>query len=216
MVERNLAQPYPTLQRFARRAMAASAPIEERCELCAEPVPEEHRHLADVASRGILCVCRACSILFDKEAASQGKYRLIPDRSLYLDGFRLSDARWDSLRIPVGMAFFFHSTPVERVVAFFPSPMGPTESLLHFETWAEIERDNPVLGTMRPDVEALLVNRARGAREHFLVPVDACYQLVSILRHHWKGFSGGEEVWREMDRFFTELRARSTIIYAAS
>jgi hypothetical protein len=36
----------------------------------------------------------------------------------------MSDAQWDTLRIPVDMAFFFYSAPAERVVAFYPSPMG--------------------------------------------------------------------------------------------
>jgi hypothetical protein len=107
------------------------------------------------------------------------------------------------------MAFFFYSTPAERVVAFYPSPMGPTESLLKLSTWEELERYNPVLEGMERDVEALLVNRVLGAREHFLVPIDECYSLVGLIRMHWRGLSGGREVWEEIGRFFEELRGRS-------
>ena len=51
----------------------------------------------------------------------------------------MSDAQWESLRVPVDMAFFFYNTPAEKVVAYYPSPMGPTESLLELETWEELE-----------------------------------------------------------------------------
>jgi hypothetical protein len=121
----------------------------------------------------------------------------------------MSDAQWASLRVPVDIAFFFYSTPVERVVAFYPSPMGPTESLLELSTWEELEEDNPVLKGMEKDGEALLVNRSRGAREHFLVPIDECYGLVGLIRIHWKGLSGGQEVWEEIDRFFEALGRHS-------
>ena len=121
----------------------------------------------------------------------------------------MSDAQWESLRIPVDMAFFFYSTPAERVVAFYPSPMGPTESLLKLSAWEELEESNPLLAGMEQDVEALLVNRVRGAREHFLVPIDVCYGLVGLIRMQWRGLSGGREVWEEIERFFEALRERS-------
>ena len=181
----------------------------EHCELCGEPIDPEHRHLLEVATREIICTCRPCSILFDREAASEGRYRLIPDRHLFLKDFEMDDIHWESLRIPVDMAFFFHSTPAEKVVAYYPSPMGPTESLLKLSAWEELEKANPVLKEMERDVEALLVNRVRGAREHFLVPMDECYSLVGLIRMHWRGLSGGREVWEEIDRFFENLKKRS-------
>jgi hypothetical protein len=209
---------FSSLRRFAQEesdvkaANEATEAAQERCELCSEPIPPEHRHLLEVSTREMMCVCRPCSILFDREAASQGKYRLIPDRYLFLEDFEMSDVQWESLRIPVDMAFFFYSTPAERVVAFYPSPMGPTESLLTLSSWEELERSNPVLGGMEQDVEALLVNRVRGARKHFLVPIDECYSLVGLIRMHWRGLSGGRDVWDEIGRFFEELRERSKIV----
>ena len=62
-----------------------------------------------------------------------------------------------------------------------------------------------MLGELEPDVEALLVNRTRGAREHWLVPVDRCYELVGLIRTHWSGFGGGSEVWEQVDAFFDRL-----------
>ena len=99
-----------------------------------------------------------------------------------------------------------------RVSALYPSPAGATESLLPLEAWNSIVQNNPVLQQMEPDVEALLVNRvglARGAApaEYYVVPIDACYQLVGLIRLHWRGLSGGTEVWKEIGDFFTRLRS---------
>jgi len=207
---------FSSLRQFAQEesekaVKEAAEATQEHCELCSEPIPPQHRHLLDVSTREIMCTCRPCSILFDREAASEGKYRLVPDRRLFLEDFEMSDVQWTSLRVPVDMAFFFYSTPAEKVTAFYPSPMGPTESLLGLSTWEELEENNPVLGGMERDVEALLVNRTQGAREHFLVPIDECYSLVGLIRIDWKGLSGGE-AWEEIRRFFEELRRRSKTV----
>ena len=119
--------------------------------------------------------------------------------------------------VPISMAFFFHSTPDARVVAFYPSPAGATESLLPLETWTEIEDANPVLKEMEPDVEALLVNRvghARGfsAAEYYVLPIDECYKLVGLIRANWRGLSGGTEVWQEIGEFFDGLKQRATVV----
>jgi Family of unknown function (DUF5947) len=183
------------------------APVEQ-CDMCAAPVPPGHRHIVDLTDRRIMCACRACALLFDSEAAGGGHLRLLPTRRRRLDDFVLDGAQWDRLRIPVDMAFFFYSTPAERVLALYPSPAGPTESLLELEAWTELEAANPVLGSMQPDVEALLVSRARAMNEHWLVPVDDCYELVGLIRSRWRGFGGGEEVWAAIDHFFEDLATR--------
>jgi Family of unknown function (DUF5947) len=198
-----------TLKRFARRGQQAAQASLESCEFCGEPIPSEHRHLLEVSKREVMCVCQACSILFDREAASLGKFRLIPDRRIYFPDFRMDDMQWESLRIPVGLAFFFYSTPAEKILAYYPGPMGATESLLSLDTWDALVESNPVLKEMEPDVEALLINRARGAKDYFLVPVDECYRLVGLLHMNWRGFTGGKEVWEEIGRFFKQLQARS-------
>lgn len=197
------------LRQLARGAGAEREASAERCELCGEPMPIDHRHLLDLDSREVRCACHACSILFDHRAAGGGHYRLVPDRSYRLEDFELADVTWEELRIPVEMAFFFRGSREGRVMAFYPSPMGPTESLLGLEAWSALEESNPVLREMAPDVEALLVNRARGARQHFLVPIDDCYRLVAVIRTRWRGFTGGKEVWEEIGRFFGDLERRS-------
>jgi hypothetical protein len=188
---------------------AATGPELEQCELCGEPIAAEHRHLLDLENRQVLCACRACTLLFDRRAAGGGHFRLVPDRRLRIDDFELDDVRWADLRIPVEMAYLFHSSTERRVVAYYPSPAGPTESLLELDAWEQIERDNPVLRSLEPDVEALLVNRARGARRHFVAPIDDCYRLVGLIRANWRGLSGGREVWEQIDGFFEDLASRS-------
>jgi Family of unknown function (DUF5947) len=192
---------------LARQATVEREQELERCDLCGEPIPAKHRHLLDLESRELMCACQACRLLFERPAAGLGgaHYRLVPDRRLQLDDFAMDDAMWARLRIPVEMAFFFHSTPAERVQAYYPGPMGATESLLELGAWEELERDNPVLATLEPDVEALLVNRARGARQYFLVPIEDCYRLAGLIRTRWRGLSGGEEVWKEIEGFFKEV-----------
>jgi hypothetical protein len=194
------------LGRLARRERGQRVAALEHCELCSEPIPAEHRHLLDLNQREVVCSCKACSLLFD---GGEGLYRLIPDRRLHIADLELSDLAWEELRLPVEMAFFFHHTGEGRVMAFYPSPMGPTESLLPLEAWKDLVAANPVLGTLEPDVEALLVNRARGAREHFIVPIDECYGLVGLIRTTWKGLTGGKEVWEQIGKFFEALDRRS-------
>ena len=89
------------------------------------------------------------------------------------------------------------------------------ESLLDLQSWGEISSENPLLKEMLPDVEALLVNRIGHASgqsqpEYFLVPIDECYKLVGLIRANWRGLSGGTEVWREIDEFFSELKRRAS------
>ena len=59
-----------------------------------------------------------------------------------------------------------------------------------------------------PDVEALLVRGASGGRapECYLVPIDACYELVGRLRTTWRGFDGGAEAHDELTGFFDRVR----------
>ena len=197
----------------ALRTFARERPPVERCDLCGVDLAPDHQHLFAPANRQLACACAACAILFG--GAAQQKYRLVPRRVRHFVNFHQADSDWDALLIPVGMAFFFHSSVAGRVMAYYPSPAGATESLLDFETWAELERDNPVLGEMEPDVEALLVNRLQGARDYYIAPIDTCYELVGLIRVHWRGLSGGEVVWNEIGKFFTKLQEAAQPVGAA-
>jgi hypothetical protein len=209
-VSPQLDQSFAALRRFARPRLPA-----ERCELCSAVLDHEHPHLLELASRQILCACDACSTLFDGMAGT--KYRRVSRRAWLLDRFQMSDGDWESLLIPINMAFFFYSSVHNRMVTLYPSPAGAIESLLPLDAWADIVRNNPVLNQLEPDIEALLVNRVGHAREsapaeYFFAPIDDCYRLVGLIRTHWKGLSGGNEVWEEIAGFFNALRARAEIV----
>jgi Family of unknown function (DUF5947) len=205
------AAPVGALRRFAqKRGEPEQAPAKmEHCELCSEPIPTEHRHLLDLSSRALVCACQACSILFSDEGAGGKKYRLVPRRYLSLLDFQMTDQQWDELTIPVNMAFIFRSSGSKHVMAFYPSPAGATESLLDLEGWEMLLHTNPVLNGLEADVEALLINRVQNASEHYIVPIDACYQLVGLIRMTWKGLSGGVEAREAIAQFFEEIRAKS-------
>jgi hypothetical protein len=179
--------------------------------MCSRELAAEHAHLLETVSRKLICACQACAILF---SGNQNlKFKRVPRDVRFLSDFHLTDAQWDSLMIPIEMAFLFYSTPHKKVMAYYPSPAGPTESLLSLGTWKDVVQENEILNELRPDVEALLVNRvgaARGVRpEYFVVPIDECYKLVGLIRLHWRGLSGGTEVWREVSSFFAALKIKS-------
>jgi hypothetical protein len=203
-----MASPSRLLQ-VARRSTQEREAAMEHCELCGEVIPPDHRHLLEVATRELRCTCRACSILFDRPEAAEGRFRLVSDRRLAVADFALDDVMWAELRLPVDMAFFFHSTPAGRVMAYYPSPMGPTESQLELTAWTALEAANPILRTLAPDVEALLVDRVRGNRRHWIVPIDECYALVGLIRGHWRGLTGGSELWEEIGTHFEALDRRA-------
>ncbi len=45
----------------------------------------------------------------------------------WLPDLVLSDERWASFNIPIGLAFFMRSSVAGGVVALYPSPAGATE-----------------------------------------------------------------------------------------
>src|SRR5690349_7026360 len=164
---------FSVLQRFIRERTAV-----EQCELCSIELTPEHQHLIEASKRKIMCSCDACAILFSGQAGM--KYKRVPRRVLSLNGFQLTDVQWEALMIPINMAFFFHSEPLKKIVALYPSPAGATESLLSLDAWEDIETNNQILKTMEPDVEALLVSRVdhihgQSTAQYFIAPIDECY-----------------------------------------
>jgi hypothetical protein len=186
-------------------------PTGERCEMCAEPISAEHQHVVNLESRGLMCTCRGCYLLFTAEDAEL-RYRAVPERYLSFPGLDLDARQYDELEIPVGLAFLFRNSVLGRMVAFYPGPAGATESELPLQAWSRIVAANPQLGVLSADVEALLVRGTDAGRNAFschLVPIDACYELVGRLRLLWRGFDGGSEVRQAMDEFFAAVAERA-------
>jgi hypothetical protein len=204
-------QAFGVLRQFTRKRSSASQAI-EFCELCSAGLGRDHPHLVELASRQIHCACDACAMLFD--GMERSKYKRVSRSASHLVNFEMTDGQWESLLIPINMAFLFRSSVESRTIALYPSPAGAVESLLPLDAWTEIAQNNPVLHRLKPDIEALLVNRVghahgMGRAEYYIAPIDECYKLVGLIRTNWKGLSGGAEVWTEIGRFFVELKAKS-------
>jgi len=202
----------------AARVTRSSA---ERCEFCGAGIDAAHGHLVDLPQRMLLCVCRPCYLLFTHDGAGGARFRAVPDRYAVVREFQNAPELWDRLQVPIGLAFFFKNGATGRTTAFYPSPAGATESELPLDAWDDVVQAAPPLSTLATDVEALLVRRtqtrigAAGGPDvsdgliALIVPIDACYELVGRIRQMWRGFQGGDDVWREVDEFFARAVDRA-------
>jgi hypothetical protein len=174
-------------------------PAEERCEFCGAAIAELHSHVVDLEKRRLACSCRPCYLLFTNPGAAGGRYRSVGDRYQ-----RVPNAEIDlgGFEMPIGMAFFLRSSKSNRVTAFYPSPAGAMESGI------PVEESTPILDRLEPDIEALLVYRHGANFDAWLLPVDACYELVGRMRRCWRGFDGGPEARAEIEAFFARLNGQ--------
>ena len=205
-----------------RRARASSAscgacagrgrrpPAEERCELCSRPIPSQHSHVVHVEKRNLLCACRPCYLLFTSQGAAGGKYRAVPES--YLD---LGDRRPQPLAMGpaagsgrAGLLLLQQQPGAHRGLLSQPG-RGHRVAAAARDLGGDRARRTPRLAALIPDVEALLVWKRPEGCASYVVPIDACYELVGIVRRHWRGFHGGEEAWQAISAFFAGLAARS-------
>jgi hypothetical protein len=193
-----------------RRFLTDRPPRIERCELCAVAVPEDdHRHLVDTEQRALVCACFSCALLMEQPGAAAGRFRAVPARYLSDPDHDLDEQAWDTLGIPVGVAFFFRNAALDRLVALYPSPAGATESELEPSAWTRVLGDSRLAGLLEPDVEALLLRRTDGRCDCHLVPIDVCYELVGRMRLLWQGFDGGAEARAALRAFFEDVERRA-------
>ena len=192
----------PVVSALRQMTGTRRAPASERCDLCQGAIPDDHRHLLNLEERQIVCVCESCWGL----RSGDESFRPTGTRTLWLEGFELPEELWAQFRIPIGLAFFMHSSVTDCVVAMYPSPAGATESELHFETWSRLVDLNPLLRTLEPDAEGLIVNRMAEPHQFAIAPIDRCYMLVGLIKASWEGISGGAAVERAIEGYFEELR----------
>lgn len=202
-----MSSPLANLRKFAGakpNTRTRRLPPVEQCELCSVRLSAQHRHLLEMPTRKISCACDPCALRF--QDVVEGRFKLIPRDARVLPDFKIGENDWENFSLPINLAFFFYSTPHQKMVAYYPSPAGATESLLPLNAWESLAKQNASLQEMQADVQALLVNRAGKARDYFIAPIDKCYELVGTIRMHWRGLSGGEEVWKRIDEFFSQLK----------
>jgi hypothetical protein len=189
--------PLRALLPYARRGRR-SAETAARCELCSAPVGDKHAHVVELEAHELRCACSACAVLF-RDGLS--RFRTVPDRVMTLR--TADDADWARLEVPVQLAFL-----VRRGgwVAVYPSPAGPVEAPLSAEASASLEALVPGARKVAEEVEAIFLSRPRGGRVRcFLVPIDACYELVGHVRRTWRGFDGGDQAHEAIDAFVARL-----------
>ena len=177
--------------------------------MCGVEIGPSHGHVADLESQRLLCACRPCHLLFTGTGAGGGRFTALPQTIRRVEGMAISGAQWDDLQIPVDLVFVFRQRAAEHHSACYPGPGGATESLLDLSSWEAVMEANPVLRGVEPDVEAVLLRRTGEGVGCYLVPIDVCYALVGLVRRDWVGLSGGQDVWKGIEAFFEDLRARS-------
>lgn len=184
------------------RLVAKADTKHERCDLCGLVLSMTHEHLFDVERRRLQCACTACSVLFD---ATAGKRRRVRRRCLRLEAFRMSDAQWEALEVPVGLAFFSYSSSLRNVIAAYPGPAGAVESVVAEAAWADLVRDNAVLAEIEADTAAFLVDRLSAEPSYHVLSIDECYRLTGLVRKRWHGLTGGDGPLHAVSEFLSAL-----------
>jgi hypothetical protein len=190
------------------RLVTPAPAVTPRCELCANPLDDHHRHVVEIGVHAVRCACAACAILF---AGATGRYRTVPDRVIADPAFAL-DA--DQLELPVSLAFYVRDSARDTIVVRYPGPAGITEGELSPAGWAALATATQLAGELACDVEALLVRTRRAGKESdtaacYLVPISEAYALAGRLRTTWRGFTGGDAAARELDDSFAKLEQRA-------
>lgn len=186
------------------RLTAKQSRDHERCDLCGQSLVTGHEHLFDVDTRRLRCSCVACSILFDAPKAKTRRVRRVAAR---LDGFRLDDAQWRALTVPVGLAFLSSSSTRSEVIASYPGPAGVMEAVVSRAAWEALVTANPTLAEMEPDTQALLIHRLSAVPIYHIVSIDECFRLTAIIRERWQGMTGGTGPLRAIEEFLRGLGA---------
>jgi hypothetical protein len=190
-------------------AARARRSAREQCEFCGATVDQEHGHLVDIPNHALLCVCGPCYLVFAHRGAGGGRFLAVPTRYVLASNLDATADTWERLDMPAGLAFFFRDGGTGQITAFFASPAGATESALPLDAWDALTNASPVLSTLEADVEALLVRRAAAGLTALLVPIDACYELVGLIRVSWRGLQGGDELWARVDAFLARAVGRA-------
>ena len=186
--------------------VAASHADEQTCELCPIGISGEHKHLIHLEERRIVCVCATCWALRSGDA----EFRPVGNRRVWLDDLQISGEQWAAFAIPIGLAFFMISSVTGSVIALYPSPAGATESELDLRAWSSVCAANPEL-QLEPDSEALVVNRLADPPQHMIVPIDAAYGLVGVVKSSWEGITDDASMAGAVAEYLEDLRARPAV-----
>jgi hypothetical protein len=176
-----------------RKQFATPRAAHDVCGLCSMPVMPTHVHLFDRTRQALECACASCALGLEQNHS--GRWALVPHRAERLSESPIGSAAWDSLGLPIGLAFFVKSSAGGgAVTAWYPGPAGAVRCQLTFE---------PPALDLSEDVEALLINRVAGEQAAYRVSIDQCFALVGIIRTKWRGFTGGAAVKEAVTTFLS-------------
>lgn len=192
------------LRRFAR----PSGTHDACCDQCGDALVTEHRHLFETRSRTLCCVCRRCA----QPSRFDTRWLPVPQRVRAAVGLEISEPHWRALGVPVELAFVGPALDADEAVAVYPGPAGATQTRVPLSAWQAIRTLHPALLDVNSGVEALLANRLDGVQRYYVAPIDVCYQLVGLVRAHFRGLHGGSGLRAELGRFFVALDARAEAV----
>ena len=201
-----MSDPMPASVFVALRRFAKPRVPVVRCDLFSLALSPRHAHMVEAATRKLICSCDACAMLFADR--SDAKFLRVPYDPKLLPDFHMPDELWHELAIPINLAFFYVRTGGE-VFAAYPSPAGAIEAEVSPDVWRDVVRANPAVADLKPEVEAVLVNRVDTPPIYVRAPIDECFKLVGIIRTRWRGLAGGTDVWDAVRGFYGELEARA-------
>ena len=150
-----------------------------------------------------MCACRGCYLLFTSEGAGGGHFRAVPDRYLAFTDFRLSRGAVGQPADPGQRRVLLRQLDARsgRRVLSRARPGRPSRCS---RSTCGTSSSPPTRRSPRssPTSRRLLVraDRESDGAECFLVPIDACYELVGHLRRLWRGFDGGQRGARRARR----------------
>jgi len=207
------AQVIRQLRGFSAAAGGARARSRSGASFCGQLLPARHSHVVHIERRNLLCACRPCFLLFSSAGAAGGKVKAVPEEVFDLGEGVFSQAQWTGCRSR-SISRSSSSTALSAAPWFsIPARREPPSRCCRSNV-EELVREHPRLATLSQDVEALLAWQRSETSDQpsaaFIVPIDACYELVGIVRRTWKGFHGGEEAWQAIAAFFSALRARAS------
>jgi hypothetical protein len=103
-----------------------------------------------------------------------------------------------------------------RKVGTERSASGTSTDTERSASGTSIDTERSASGTRIDTERSASGTRIGSETECLLVPIDVCYELVGLVRTHWKGFDGGTEAWERIDGFFADLATRARDLTATS
>ena len=148
-----------------RGSRAAAAPRPgERCELCAEPIADEHGHLVDLEQPQPACAPAAAATCSSRPTgAGGGHFRAVPDRYLAFPDLRAVARAVGRAADPGERRVLLRELDARPGRRVLPEPGRGDRVAAAARHVGRARRRQPRLATLEPDVEAFLVRADRTA-----------------------------------------------------